>query len=362
MKSMEKVQHVQGLDAVRAIAIVGVLLVHAGTPGFQAGWLGVDLFFALSGFLITTLLLSEHERSGDISYRRFLMRRFLRLVPAYLLYVVVVTYGIWGWSGSVRTETDGWTATGYTIALWTYVNNFAPLGGIWNGQVVTLHLWSLAVEQQYYLIWPLMVIGLAKRPKALLAAAAVLSLAAVVTFALTPDSLYKASLLPTRGFTLVLASTAAIAAMQYRHLIPQLPWKLIHIVGGALVLIAFGLSAADVWSENQVRDRLLPALSTVFVLWIVRLWYLPLPPRTAPFLLNPAIRYVGEISYGIYLYHQLIRIAIWYYGKPIMADWPSSLGYITRLLLYIGVSIAVATLSYELFEKRFLKMRGRFRV
>jgi peptidoglycan/LPS O-acetylase OafA/YrhL len=242
------------------------------------------------------------------------------------------------------------------------VNNFAPLGGIWNGQVVTLHLWSLAVEQQYYLIWPLMVIGLARRPKALLLTAATLSLAAVLTFVLTPDSLYKASLLPTRGFTLVLASTAAIAAAQYRHAIAELPWRLINILGAVLVLIAFILSASNVWSENQVRDRLLPALSTVFVLWIVRLWYLPLLPSTAPFLLNPAIRYIGEISYGIYLYHQLVRVAIWHFGKPAMADWPATLGYVTRLLLYIGLSIAVAALSYELFEKRFLRMRGRFRV
>ena len=87
-------RHVRSLDGVRAIAIIGVLLTHAGAPLFEAGWLGVDLFFALSGFLITTLLLEEHARVGAISYKDFLARRALRLMPAYLLYVAVMTYGI----------------------------------------------------------------------------------------------------------------------------------------------------------------------------------------------------------------------------------------------------------------------------
>ena len=353
-------ERVQSLDAVRAIAIFAVLFVHAGMPGFEAGWLGVDLFFALSGFLITTLLLSEHARTGGIAYGGFLLRRALRLMPAYLLYVSVVTYGIWGWAGSVRSDHGGWTPLGYTLSLWTYANNFAPQGGLWNGQIVAVHLWSLAVEQQYYLVWPLVVIALAARPRALLLAGSVLTIASIAAFVFTPPGLYKMSLLPTRGFTLVLSSTAAVAAFHGRERLASLPWRGITFAGMVLVLIAFGLSASHAWTEGEVRDRLLPLLSLCFVAWTVALWYLPLPRRLAPWMLHPAVRYVGEVSYGVYLYHELVRVAVWSYAKPAMASWPAAAGYLTRLAIYIGLSIALAALSYEGMERRFLAMRLRF--
>jgi len=354
--------HVQSLDGVRAFAIIAVMLTHAGMPGLEAGWIGVDLFFALSGFLITTLLLQEQERVGRISYQDFLVRRALRLMPAYLLYVAVMTYGIWGWSGSVRSDHGGWTPEGFTLALWTYAVNFAPAGGIWNGQDITLHLWSLAVEQQYYLVWPLVVIALAPFPRRLLMAGAILTCAALLAFVLrNDDGLYKTSMLFTRGFTLAMASTCAIAAYQQRQRIEQWPWRWFGIPGVAVVALAFALSALHLWTHEKVLAYLLPFMSVAFVLWITGLWYRPLSARLAPIMLNPLIQYIGKVSYGIYLYHELVRVIVWYFAKPAMSTWPASLGYGVRLLLYLVLSVALAALSYELMEKKFLKLRKAFR-
>ena len=354
--------HVQSLDGVRAFAIIAVMLTHAGMPGFEAGWIGVDLFFALSGFLITTLLLQEQGRMGRISYRDFLVRRALRLMPAYLLYVAVMTYGIWGWSGSVRSDHGGWTPEGYTLALWTYAVNFAPAGGIWNGQDITVHLWSLAVEQQYYLVWPLVVIALAPLPRCLLIAAGVLTCAALLAFVLRgDDGLYKTSMLFTRGFTLAMASTCAIAAYRQRQRIEQWPWRWFGVPGATVVALAFLVSALHLWTHEKVLAHLLPFMSLAFVLWITRLWYRPLSSWLAPATLNPLTQYIGKVSYGIYLYHELVRVIVWYFAKPLMSAWPVSLGYGVRLLLYLGLSVALAALSYALIEKRFLNLRRAFR-
>lgn len=346
---------------MRTLAIVAVMLVHAGTPGFQAGWIGVDLFFALSGFLITTLLLQEHERLGRISYRDFLIRRGLRLMPAYFLYVAILTWGLWGWSGSVLSEHGGWSPAAYTTALWTYAINFAPKGGIWNGQEIAVHLWSLAVEQQYYLVWPLAVIGLGSHPRRLLVAGCVLTGVTLVAFVLTPQGHALAFSLFTRGFTLAMSSTLAVACHQRRAGAAQWRWGWAAWPGVAVIVLAFALSASRVWSEEQVRAVLLPFMSLAFALWVAWLWYRPLSPRIAPFLLNPVVQYVGKVSYGVYLYHELVRVAVWHFGKPLMLGWPTSLGYVVRLLLYGALSVAVAALSYELVEKRFLALRGLFR-
>jgi peptidoglycan/LPS O-acetylase OafA/YrhL len=354
--------HVRSLDGVRAFAIIAVVLTHAGMPGFEAGWIGVDLFFALSGFLITTLLLLEQDRVGRISYKDFLIRRALRLMPAYLLYVSVITYGIWGWSGSVRSDNGAWTPEGFTLALWTYVVNFAPAGGIWNGQDVTVHLWSLAVEQQYYLIWPVIVVALAPFPRHLLIAGSFLTGAALLAFVLrNDDGLYKTSMLFTRGFTLAMASMCAIAAYQQRERIGQWPWRWFGLPGMAVLMLVFLLSALHLWTHEKVMARLLPFASAAFVLWIAWLWYRPLPAWLAPIMLNPLVQYIGKVSYGVYLYHELVRVAVWYFAKPAMSVWPAWLGYGVRLLLYLGLSVALAALSYELMERKLLKLRRAFR-
>ena len=139
------------LTGIRAVAIGLVILVHTNISVAQGGWIGVDVFFVLTGFLITALLLNEHDANGRFSIPKFYVRRVFRLVPAYwaFLLIVVVWASIWrsGEFGSWSSEVVK-SAT-YQMDFFD-INHFPQIG---IGQV-----WSLAIEEQFYLIWPLLLL------------------------------------------------------------------------------------------------------------------------------------------------------------------------------------------------------------
>jgi peptidoglycan/LPS O-acetylase OafA/YrhL len=357
-----RVSHRSALDGVRALAILGVMFVHAGVPGFKSGGLGVDLFFVLSGFLITTLLSMESAATGSIAYVPFMARRALRLMPAYFLYATFVTAMVWAWPGSVRSENGGWDATGLTVALWGYAINFVPKGGVWNGQDLTVHLWSLAVEQQYYLVWPLVFLALRARPKALRAVAVILAVAAMASFVATPDGLYKSAMLFTRGFSLLLASAMALWVFHEPGLLRHALFNRLTDIFGALLLVV--VAVFPYWPgshRDSTVDAFLPLLVPLFALWIARLWTVQSASAVRRLLQQPALVYLGKISYGVYLYHEALRIAVWGLMKPAMSHWQPGIGFVVRLAVYLLLSVAVAALSYEFFEKRFLRLADRFR-
>jgi peptidoglycan/LPS O-acetylase OafA/YrhL len=355
-------EHRTALDGLRAFAIIGVMFVHAGVPGFRSGWIGVDLFFVLSGFLITTLLAMESATSGRIAFGQFMARRALRLMPAYFLYALFVTALVWFWPGSERSQNDGWTAAGLTAALWTYTINFVPQGGVWNGQALTVHLWSLAVEQQYYLVWPVLVLALHARAGWLRWTAVVLAVCGTACFMLSPHGLYKNDMLYTRGFSLIVASAWALWVLIRPGWIAHRRFnRWVDIAGAGLLVALFVAPYEPGWNEDRTRDVFIPLLVPVFAFWIARLWSLPASGWTRAILQNRGMVYVGKISYGVYLYHEGVRVAVWFVMKPVMSGWPPALGFFVRLGIYIGLSFVLAALSYEQFEKRFLRLAVRFR-
>lgn len=354
--------HRTALDGLRALAIIGVMFVHAGAPGFRSGWIGVDLFFVLSGFLITTLLAMESSATGTIAYVPFMVRRSLRLMPAYLLYALFITLLVWCWPGSVRSENGGWNAAGFTAAIWTYTINFAPQGGIWNGQDLTVHLWSLAVEQQYYLVWPLVILALHSRAAVLRGVAVALAVATTATFVLAPDSLYKNDMLYTRGFSLVVASALALWVFHRPGLVRHAVFnRALDVVGGVLLLGLVAAPYALGWPESRMHEVFIPLLVPVFAFWIARLWSVGGDGWMRRVLQARSLVYVGKISYGVYLYHEAVRVAVWAMMKPAMAHWSPAAGFVTRMAIYFVISFALAALSYEFFEKKFLRLAGRFR-
>lgn len=362
MKSTTTQAHRASLDGVRALAIFGVILVHAGFPGARSGWIGVDIFFVLSGFLITTLLSMEIAATRRIDWPAFIVRRSLRLMPAYFLYAGLMTLAIWAWPGSVRSEEGGWSATGLTVALWTYILNFVPQGGIWNGQEALVHLWSLAVEQQYYVVWPLMLSLLIHRRHVVGGVALVFAVGCALMFILWPAGLYKDHMLWTRGFSLISASAVALLAARDAEFLARPAWgRPVDIVGAVGLLALFALAYLPGWSENGVRTVLLPVLVPVFAVWVARLWYVPSAGLMRSLLQHRWLVYMGRVSYGIYLYHELLRMTVWNVSRPLMAGWPPAIGFVVRFVLFVAVSIGVAAASYELFEKRFMRLASRFR-
>jgi peptidoglycan/LPS O-acetylase OafA/YrhL len=357
--------HVRALDGIRAFAILGVLAVHAGVPGFESGWLGVDLFFALSGFLITTLLLNEWSSTGTVMLKNFWVRRFLRLMPAYYLYVIGITLAIWCLPWSVLSTNGSWTPLRYTGALWLYLMNYPPMGGIWNGQITTVHLWSLAVEEQYYVFWPVFLLLLLKHPKLLVPASWGLFAAVLAYFTLFANDEQRSALLYTRGISLFLASAVAISAHRSRA---ATKWH--EFTGGranafltASLLVsvpAFVAASLHLLTEQQIR-LLLPVLIPIYVGAIARLWHGSVDGAWQFVLTHPVLVYLGKVSYGIYLYHEVTRVFTWWLTEPLLRGLPRFLAYGTRLALYITLSVAIAAASFRFYERRFLALKNRFR-
>ena len=159
-QAISRVPYLPGLDGMRALAVLAVMVYHANPAWLPGGFLGVEVFFVISGYLITLLLIGEHERTGRVDLRGFYVRRARRLLPALLALLVGITI----YTTLFRRDALG-QLRGDVIAALAYVSNWYQ---IWVGQGYTAsgdfaplrHLWSLAVEEQFYLVWPLVMIGL----------------------------------------------------------------------------------------------------------------------------------------------------------------------------------------------------------
>ena len=161
-KRPQLLSYIPSLDGIRALSVIAVIIYHANKLWLPGGFLGVEVFFVISGYLITLLLLAESEQSGSISLGQFWMRRFRRLLPA--LWVMVV--GVVVFASLFQREMLG-TLRGDVVAALLYGFNWFQ---VWNGTsyftsfefVPLRHLWSLAVEEQFYLVWPLVMLLVAR--------------------------------------------------------------------------------------------------------------------------------------------------------------------------------------------------------
>jgi len=348
------------LDGLRALAVVGVWLFHDGH--LRGGYLGVDLFFVLSGFLITSLLLVEHRRSGRIDLGAFWIRRARRLLPAlFLVLAAVVVYAL---SLAAPTElaplrADGLATLGY-VANWhaiaSGVDYWALLGGV---RSPLEHAWSLAIEEQFYLLWPLVVLAvlhLARGRRApLLAVCLGLALAsAIAMLALfDPEDTARAYQgTDTRATALLIGAAFACRAAPGRWLgrPATAPWLDL----GALLALA-GLAFAWVLLDGQ---------STFLYhggFWLTQLAVLALiavateapTARVSRALAWAPLVAVGRVSYGVYLWHWPVFIVL----------HPERLGLdglgLTALRALATAALAIA--SYRLVEQP-IRARGLGRV
>jgi peptidoglycan/LPS O-acetylase OafA/YrhL len=310
-----------GLDGLRGLAVAAVVAFHLRPGGVPGGFLGVDLFFVLSGFLITSLLLLEldarRERSGRgaVDLGRFWARRARRLLPALLLTLAVVTLAARRWLPDWqlgRIRADGLAALGY-VANWhdalrdvAYFDTAASASPF-------AHLWSLAIEEQIYLLWPLALLGLYRLTggcrKRLAVAVAVLAGASAIAMALTPDHEFAYLATHTRAQTLLLGALLAVLTTRDTSAADgpatdPTPTGTRRAWGGAGVVALAGLAAMVALVDGRDPWMYRGGFTLAALLGVVAVAAASrgAGPVGALTRLAP-LRLLGRTSYGCYLYH-----------------------------------------------------------
>jgi len=353
-----------GLDGLRAVAVLAVLFFHAGLGSVTGGFLGVDVFFVISGFLITTLLLREHAASGGINLLAFWRRRARRLLPALFL----VLAGVLLWAALVapdllaRLRVDVLAAAGYVTNWYLLIDQQSYFEAAGRPSLLR-HLWSLAVEEQFYLIWPVILVaalGVLRRRgtlilTVLLAAASVAWTAILFDPEGDPSRVYYGTdtrffgLLIGASLSLVLAGrgliTAAVMAGvsdRARMVAPsaRLHWPDLLVVGAvAALLVAFvGVDQYDTylypWGTVAVALVAAAAIAgAVHPAGLVGRRVLDAAP----------LRWLGQRSYGIYLWH-------WPVFMLTRPGLDVDLTPASDLVLRAAVTLALAQASYVLVE------------
>jgi peptidoglycan/LPS O-acetylase OafA/YrhL len=343
--------YLPGLDGLRAIAVVAVIGYHVGVPWLEGGLLGVGMFFTLSGYLITMILVREWDRTGGIDLRNFWVRRARRLLPAVIVLLLVVLAAT-----ALVAPWDLGTRLWESLAAMLYVSNWTTIAaGVsyfdrFGGPGALDHLWSLAVEEQFYVVWPLLFLGLLRAWRGRL------SRVAQATLVLAALSFVLMAVVAVPGFD----NTRAYEGTDTR-------------AGGLLI----GAAVAMAWRPDRLTARIAPrarlvldgigvvALGTILWLfvataqhsmWLYRGGILTLSIATVALVavvVHPASRlgnalggrslvWIGERSYGIYLWHLPI---IAFTPAAVWADQP-----LLRAGMQVALAFALAAVSWTYLE------------
>lgn len=349
----KKRRYITGLDGIRAIAVIMVLAYHLKLALFKSGFLGVTVFFVLSGYLITGILISEVEEEGTIDLKNFWLRRIRRLVPAVMSMAVVIifvsavvnriifTKGCKDFLASVLGFNNWWQ-------IFNKVSYFEAAGV----PSPFTHCWSLAIETQFYLIYPLILLeiyklaksrgeGRAKRGLLFAGVTLLLALISVILMIVLFDPQQDASRVyygtDTRAFSLLFGALLAIL-WEYRMVPRKLSASVNMVLGSLSFAVLLVMTIAINGSSNfwYRGGQFIGTILTVLVIYTVsgrKTWLIR-------FLSNPVLKWIGDRSYSIYLWHYPIILLI---SKGIKASW-----WIT--LIEIVLSVVLAELSYRFIE------------
>lgn len=334
-------RHVRAFDGLRGVAVLLVVFYHATMGRLSGGFLGVDLFFALSGFLITSILVDEYESRGGISLSAFYARRALRLMPAlFAMLAIYVPVALVLAQHATQHLAAAAFAASY-VMNWVIAFDLGPHGFVG-------HTWSLGIEEQFYLFWPLVLLlalGWAGRRAAATVGLVLLAVSTIwrtylaahgaswdriyCGFDTSTDALFAGCVL-----ALVDLSPAMLGFVRRSWCIPGA------VIAAFCVLAVWGAHWMALWGM------------TVFGLsaaWLVRMLSLPGENPLKTLLEWTPLRLLGRISYGVYLWHGFI---LW---LLLFAHLPDRL----IILAIAPLSVAVAFLSYTVVEQPFLRMKVR---
>jgi len=344
-------RYFRALDGVRFIAVGIVLAAHGGVSWFRSGGVGVDLFFVLSGFLITSILAAEAGATGRLSFRNFYIRRFLRLGPCLVLTCAFV--GVWQAATTGRVP---WTGIGVGLtytANWVRAFSDADLSWLF-------HCWTLAIEEQFYLLWPWVVLLLVRR---------------------VPDDRTRALALAIGALGIAVYRAGMVGVYTDERINYGLDTRMDSLMAGAtLAYFARAFAASGGLGERASRwlGRCLAPGALLVVLATPRIvtWYSPWMGRygyvlvaiasaliladlvlgrhsvlARPLSWSPLV-YIGRISYGIYLLH----LPLYFIVEQALPGWT----LMEKLPLKLALTLATAALSFHVFEQPFLRLKSRF--
>ena len=354
------IRRLPGLDGLRGIAVLAVIIYHADVSLLVGGFLGVDVFFVLSGFLITSLLIDELTRTNSIDRARFYLRRIRRLMPALflVLFFSVLVSGLFVLDAAYHVRRDlPWAST--FVLNWSYLffeqSYFVNI----SRPPLLQHLWSLSVEEQFYVIWPILILAFYK----------------VKIGNLTPRvKIFIASAV------MAIASTAWMVYLSVENgfPIPNDPSRVYFGTDTHAMGLLVGCAAAALWRPERLNERLTPDRATAmnglgiisiaglayFFLFVSELneflyrgGFLVLSVLTVilvliaahpglkfgPRLGNPVLKWFGDRSYGIYLWHWPIFVLL---RTGIDIQWPDPVAFVVK----IAIVLVIADLSFRFVE------------
>lgn len=333
------------LDGLRGLAVLLVLAGHAGLPLMHHSQnTGVTTFFTLSGFLITFLLLTEIQTTGRLNLAAFYLRRALRLLPALLFLIAVLGLGVHIVNRiGVHYQPNFWRNAGYAVL---YVGNFVRAGG--ESMTLFNHTWSLSVEEQFYLIWPGVVIGLTwwsrRNPRhvavVLTTLALVFTVWRVAVLHVFDGGLYTYYGPDTNAFALTAgAALAAWMRVSRRACLPRRGAAL------GLCVIAFGAMCPWFVLYSTSFTPEIPAFAAVVGTVLV----LSATMDGHALLEWSPLRWLGTVSYGVYLWHYPLIMLVIYAPRHLPQPWLN--------LAMCALSIVVAAISFYAVEKPILRFK-----
>jgi peptidoglycan/LPS O-acetylase OafA/YrhL len=338
--------HIPALDGLRAVAVFLVILYHFGIAAVP-GAHGVMVFFVLSGFLITWLLLKENEREGSVSLSGFYRRRVLRIFPAFYAYWALLV-GMLLVTGKDVPWPHAWSSFFYTS------NYYVALGG--DPSNGFSHTWSLAIEEQFYLLWPcLFLVWRADLKKMALFLVALIEAVwlyrALLCFAFGVDQAYIYAAFDTRLDNLMVGCLLAVVVKV--GALKRL-WRATS-AHAALPLVTLALLILSIYAGPAYVPRyrdvfgfaLEPLLIALLITQLIALSDTPL----WRWVEWPAVRFLGRISYSLYLYQQVTLFPV----RKALGAYPLAV----QLAAAILFTVAVATVSYYVIERPFLRLKER---
>jgi len=359
-----RMPHLAGLDGLRALAVAAVVLYHLDLPWIPGGFLGVDVFFVLSGFLITTLVLEEVEQTGRLDYRRFYLRRARRLLPAlWLLLLVVSAAAVLVVREEIPELRGDVPAALLYVSNWWYIASDASYFEFTGRPPLLQHLWSLAVEEQFYLLWPAVVVAAMavgrRRVRRVAVAVALLSTAAMATLAVLgdmpvpndPSRVYYGT--DTHAMGLLVGAALATLWAPWRRWSVERSWLspaagrrrgwvgVVDLVGLAcLVGVVAAFVRVGEFDAGLYRGGFL--VLALLTAGLVAALAHPAGLLGRAMAVQP-LRYLGERSYGIYLWHWPVFLLTRPGAELGLDGWPAA-------LLRVALTLLLAELSYRFVE------------